>query len=32
VITYYVQKLALDDLRPLDQVRVETNPGDIVIS
>ncbi|WP_437730304.1 YncE family protein [Sorangium sp. So ce1335] len=28
----YVQKLALDDLRPLGQVRVEPNPGDIVIS
>ncbi|HTN89532.1 MAG TPA: YncE family protein [Sorangium sp.] len=28
----YVQKLALDDLRPLGQVRVEANPGDIVIS
>ncbi|WP_437893253.1 YncE family protein [Sorangium sp. So ce124] len=28
----YVQKLALDDLRILGQVRVEANPGDIVIS
>jgi len=28
----YVQKLALDDLRPLGAQRVETNPGDIVIS
>ncbi|WP_437874698.1 YncE family protein [Sorangium sp. So ce513] len=28
----YVQKLALDDLRLLGQVRVEANPGDIAIS
>jgi DNA-binding beta-propeller fold protein YncE len=28
----YVQKLALDDLRPLGEVRVEQNPGDIVLS
>jgi DNA-binding beta-propeller fold protein YncE len=28
----YVQKLALDDLRPLGEVRVEHNPGDIVLS
>ncbi|WP_437669595.1 YncE family protein [Sorangium sp. So ce131] len=28
----YVQKLALDDMRVLGQVRVEPNPGDIVIS
>ncbi|WP_437957574.1 YncE family protein [Sorangium sp. So ce119] len=28
----YVQKLALDDLRILGQVRVEANPGDIAIS
>jgi DNA-binding beta-propeller fold protein YncE len=28
----YVQKLALDDLRPLAEARVETNPGDIVLS
>ncbi|WP_437979204.1 YncE family protein [Sorangium sp. So ce295] len=28
----YVQKLALDDLRLLGQVRVEPNPADIVIS
>ncbi len=28
----YVQKLALDDLRPLAEVSVETNPGDIVLS
>jgi DNA-binding beta-propeller fold protein YncE len=28
----YVQKLALDDLEPLGALRVETNPGDIVLS
>ncbi|MGK3961247.1 YncE family protein [Sorangium sp. So ce118] len=28
----YVQKLALDDMRVLGQVRVEPNPGDLVIS
>lgn len=28
----YVQKLALDDMRILGQVRVEENPGDIVLS
>ena len=28
----YVQKLALDDLRPLGEVRIDENPGDIVIS
>ncbi|HEY3494422.1 MAG TPA: YncE family protein [Polyangiaceae bacterium] len=28
----YVQKLALEDLRPLAEVRVENNPGDIVLS
>ncbi|WP_437720657.1 YncE family protein [Sorangium sp. So ce861] len=28
----YVQKLALDDMRVLGQVRIEPNPGDIVIS
>ncbi|WP_437678910.1 YncE family protein [Sorangium sp. So ce131] len=28
----YVQKLALDDLRILGQVRVKANPGDVVIS
>lgn len=28
----YVQKLALDDFRILGQVRVDNNPGDIVIS
>ncbi|WP_437281953.1 YncE family protein [Sorangium sp. So ce375] len=28
----YVQKLALDDLRVLGQVRVEANPGDLAIS
>ncbi|WP_437476682.1 YncE family protein [Sorangium sp. So ce1014] len=28
----YVQKLALDDMRVLGQVRVEPNPGDVVIS
>ncbi|WP_437774662.1 YncE family protein [Sorangium sp. So ce1097] len=32
VMAGYVQKLALDDMRPLGQVRVEANPGDIVIS
>jgi DNA-binding beta-propeller fold protein YncE len=32
VMAGYVQKLALDDLRVLGQVRVEPNPGDIVIS
>ncbi|WP_437979177.1 YncE family protein [Sorangium sp. So ce295] len=28
----YVQKLSLDDLRILGQVRVDSNPGDIVVS
>ena len=28
----YVQRLALDDFRILGQVRVDTNPGDIVLS
>ena len=28
----YVQKLALEDLRPLGEVQIETNPGDIVLS
>lgn len=28
----YVQKLAIEDLRPLAEVRVENNPGDIVLS
>ncbi|WP_437954538.1 YncE family protein [Sorangium sp. So ce119] len=32
VMSGYVQKLALDDMRVLGQVRVETNPGDLVIS
>ncbi|MGK4007184.1 YncE family protein [Sorangium sp. So ce1036] len=32
VMAGYVQKLALDDLRILGQVRVEANPGDVVIS
>lgn len=32
IVPGYAQKLALDDLRVLGQVRVETNPGDIVIS
>ncbi|WP_437515856.1 YncE family protein [Sorangium sp. So ce1099] len=31
-VSGYVQKLALDDLRILGQVRVEANPGDIAIS
>lgn len=28
----FVQKLALDDLRPVGEVRVDDNPGDIVMS
>jgi DNA-binding beta-propeller fold protein YncE len=28
----FVQKLALDDLRVLGEVRVDTNPGDVVLS
>lgn len=32
VIPGYVQKLALDDMRVLGQVRVDPNPGDIVLS
>jgi DNA-binding beta-propeller fold protein YncE len=32
VASGYVQKLALDDLRVLGQVRVDSNPGDIVVS
>ncbi|XXY23084.1 YncE family protein [Sorangium sp. So ce216] len=31
-VSGYIQKLALDDLRILGQVRVEANPGDIVLS
>lgn len=31
-VSGYAQKLALDDLRPLGQVRVDPNPGEIVLS
>jgi YVTN family beta-propeller protein len=31
-ISGYVQKFSLDDMRPLGQVRVDPNPGDIVLS
>jgi YVTN family beta-propeller protein len=32
VVPGFVQRLSLRDLRPLGQVRVESNPGDIVLS